>query len=191
MHAHRIFRFLIAAGMLSVVTDGQVLAHKVNIFAYVEGDSVYTESYFNDGRKCKNSTISVYDASGEQLREGTTDDEGIFVFPVPKREKLKIVLNASMGHRAEYVLSRGELTGEEVQEEVSTVQNPAGGETVTDGDIARVIDQALARRLGPLTEAVRRLEKQQERASLRDVLGGIGYIFGLMGLYYYFRSRPR
>jgi nickel transport protein len=53
------------------------------------------------------------------------------------------------------------------------------------------VDQALARQLSPLTEAIRQLEKQQERASFRDILGGIGYIVGLLGLYYYFRGRPR
>lgn len=189
MHLDKVFRLIIAASLLTLATDGRALAHKVNVFAYAEGDSVYTESYFNDGRKCRNSTVSVYDSSGEKLREGRTDDEGIFAFPVAKREELKIVLSASMGHRAEYVLSRGELTGEETREEVSSAQDSAGGEAVADGDIARSVDQVLTRRLGPLTEAVRRLEKQQERASLRDILGGIGYIFGLMGLYYYFRSR--
>ena len=39
-----IFIFLII-----IMMDVSVFAHKVNIFAYVEGDKVYTESYFNDG----------------------------------------------------------------------------------------------------------------------------------------------
>jgi nickel transport protein len=32
------------------------LAHKVIIFAYVEGDRVYTESYFSDGKKFPRKT---------------------------------------------------------------------------------------------------------------------------------------
>lgn len=37
-------------------------AHKVNIFAYVEGDTVYTESYFPDGKKVESGLVEVYDS---------------------------------------------------------------------------------------------------------------------------------
>jgi len=187
MNLDRIFRLLVPAGLLLIAAGGQALAHKVNVFAYAEGDSVYTESYFNDGKKCRNSAIAVYDGSDKPLLEGKTDDEGLFAFPIPKREALRIVLTVSMGHRAECVLSRAELTGAGAEEEAPPAQVSAGGGSAPDEDI----DRALARRLSPLVQAVRRLEEQQERASLRDILGGVGYIAGLAGLYYYFRSRSR
>jgi len=79
-------------------------AHKVNIYAYVEGDSVYTESYFPDGKKVQNGKIQVYDETGQLLLEGTTDINGQFTFSCPLKNKLNIVLNASMGHRDEFVL---------------------------------------------------------------------------------------
>ena len=43
------------------------LAHKVNIFAYIEGEKVYTESYSNDGKKCVNSKIEVFDINEVKL----------------------------------------------------------------------------------------------------------------------------
>ena len=41
--------------------------HKVNIFAYVEGDTVYTESYFSDGKKVEGGVVEVYDSEGNKL----------------------------------------------------------------------------------------------------------------------------
>ncbi|MFN2355138.1 MAG: carboxypeptidase regulatory-like domain-containing protein [Desulfopila sp.] len=96
-------------GMFFVLA-APAMAHKVNIFAYVEGDVVYTESYFPDGRMVENGTIEVLDASGNKLLEGTTDQEGHFFFPLPeKKEDLTIVINASMGHKNSYLLQKSEM----------------------------------------------------------------------------------
>ena len=40
-----------------------------------------------------------------------------------------------------------------------------------------------------MANAIRRLERKQEQIAFRDILGGIGYIVGLMGLLYYVRQR--
>ena len=88
-----------------------VHAHGVYVFARVDGDRILTESYFSDERKVKDGVIRVYDPSGALLLAGKTDENGLFSFTVPQRTDLKIVLEASMGHRAEYLLKANELTG--------------------------------------------------------------------------------
>lgn len=200
MRLASISRLFVAAGLLLIAADERALAHKVNVFAYAEGDSIHTESYFNDGRKCVNSTVTALDASGEQWVEGTTDDEGLFAFRLPelpalRRGDLKIVLVASMGHRAEYSLPANEVWGGEAapdgQQATAQLPTASAASDPVSAESAQHLDQLLVQRLSPLTEAIRRLEKQQERASLQDVIGGIGYIAGLLGLYYYFRSRSR
>jgi nickel transport protein len=86
------------------------MAHKVNIFAYVEGGVVYTESYFPDGKMVENGSIEVLDASGNTLLEGKTDENGLFSFPLPeKKEDLTIVINATMGHKNSYLLQKSEM----------------------------------------------------------------------------------
>ena len=45
-------------------------AHKVTIFAWVQGDMVYTESKISGGKKAVNSTVEVLDAGGKKLLEG-------------------------------------------------------------------------------------------------------------------------
>ena len=186
-------RRILITGLLLVAVAPAARAHKVNVFAYAEGDSVYTESYFTDGKKCRSATITVYTSSGTQVLEGKTDDEGMLAFPIPRREELKIVLNASMGHRAEYVLTRGEFPGgnDPLPAEAAVAQAFAAAEmpSPAEADIARAVDHILNRRLSPLANAIRRLERKQEQIAFRDILGGIGYIVGLMGLLYYVRQR--
>ena len=88
---------------------GPAWAHKVNVFAYVEGGKVFTESYFPDGRKVEGGTIEVRDAGGAKLLEGKTDSQGLFSFPLPKKEDLTITLDATMGHKNSFVLKKSEM----------------------------------------------------------------------------------
>lgn len=95
--------------MLAVLSAGPVAAHKVNLFAYVEGGKVYTESYFPDGKAVELGRVSVYDGQGVLLLEGATDDKGVFSFPVPKVDDLKIVIEAGMGHKNSFILKKAEV----------------------------------------------------------------------------------
>lgn len=84
-------------------------AHKVNLFAYAEGDKVYTESYFADGQKVQGGEIEVADDRGTTLLTGKTDDKGLFVFPLAKKQTLTITVNSGMGHKNSYVLKKEEM----------------------------------------------------------------------------------
>lgn len=96
-------------GLFFLLAATAAQAHKVNLFAYVEEKTVYTESYFPDGSKVVGGTIEVLDASGKKLVSGTSDVQGHFSFPLPKKEDLTITLDASMGHRASFVLPATEM----------------------------------------------------------------------------------
>jgi nickel transport protein len=84
-------------------------AHRVNIFAWVEGDTIFVECKYPDGTKVHEGVIRVFDSAGKELLKGKTNDKGEFSFKVPKRDDLKIVLEAGMGHRAEWPLSKQDL----------------------------------------------------------------------------------
>ena len=86
-----------------------VQAHRVNLFAWVEGDTVYVESKFSGGRGVKAGKITVSDAAGPELLTGMTDENGAFSFKVPKKTDLKIVVEAGTGHRAEWTVAAGEI----------------------------------------------------------------------------------
>ncbi len=176
-----------------VMTTSVVLAHKVNIFGYVEGNTVYTESYFSDGTKVKGGTVEVYDHQGNKLLEGQTDEKGQFNFKPPQRDDLKIVILAGLGHRNSYTLSVEELVGQvegekpkEPESEKSKIKETA---QVDLDQIKRIIDGSLDEKLRPLMRQLTKL--QQKEISFTEVMGGIGYIFGLAGIIFYFISRKR
>ena len=94
---------LISCGVLPA------LAHKINVFAYVEDGQVMTESYFADGRPVKQSRVKVYDSSDALLLEGKTDDQGLFNFPIPRVDTLTIEVREILGHRNTYTLGKTDI----------------------------------------------------------------------------------
>jgi nickel transport protein len=84
-------------------------AHRVNLFAWIEGDTVYVESKFSGGKKVNAGRIIVTDSEGVELVTGTTNDQGEFSFKIPKKTDLKIVLLAGTGHRAQWTIPVTEI----------------------------------------------------------------------------------
>ncbi len=89
--------------------SGTALAHKVNLFAYVESARVYTESYFSDGRPVGGGKIEVYGSHEKLLLEGIADKKGFFNFDVPEIDELNIVIDAGMGHKNSFKLRKIEV----------------------------------------------------------------------------------
>ncbi len=86
---------------------GTASAHKVNVFAYVEGRTVYVESYFPDGSPVAEAAVVVFGTHGKTVAEGKTDNQGLFQFDAPGTAcDLTIEVNASMGHKATYTLKK-------------------------------------------------------------------------------------
>jgi len=175
-------------------------AHKVNIFAYVEGGKIYTESYFSDGKKCVESKIEVFDNQGNKLLEGLTDKEGMFSFKIPPEDvidgDLKLVLTASIGHRAEYIIRADELGDikglieEKIEEPVSVISPETS--SVELKEIQSIIEDTLDEKLKPIMREMREIKKSQEdRISPTEIIGGVGYIIGIFGIIAYFLSRKR
>ena len=199
--------FILISIVGTFIAPSTALAHKVNVFAYVEGGEVITESYFNDGRKCRDSTIEVFDTQGNKLAEGKTDAEGRFSFRPSIRTDLLIRLTASMGHQAEYTVPAADLpaslpakteAGEGIAEEPHEHKHPesttimpedsSAEKALSPTDIEQVVDRAVARQLAPIRRA---MEESRKQRRISDVIGGIGYIVGLMGLVMYFRSKRK
>lgn len=171
------------------------MAHRVNVFAWVEGGMVYTESFFSDGTKAVNSQIDVLDPEGKILLTGKTDKEGGFSFTIPKKTDLKIVLNASMGHRAEYILTASEMTGMVGSGYDKGVEQPTGMKeekevvSISKEEIRSLMEGVLDEKLRPV---LRKLAVSKKKGpTVSEIVGGIGYIFGLMGVALYFRNRKK
>ena len=101
--------YVFVAVLVLFLSAGTALAHKVNLFAYVDGGKIYTESYFSDGKPVKEGKVLVYDSRKKLLLQGVADKEGLFSFDIPKIDDLNIVIDAGMGHRNSFKLKRAEV----------------------------------------------------------------------------------
>lgn len=167
-------------------------AHKAMAFAYVEGGQVQAEGYFADGKKLGDSPVEVFDAQGLKILEGRTDSEGVFSFPLPGEGRVRIVITGSMGHRAECFAGGGMS---EAQAGAQVANEPMDGtpgieEAASDMQAFRaVIAQELEKSLKPLRQEIRDLK--EDRPSITEIVGGIGYLMGIMGIIMYFKAGAR
>lgn len=180
-------RILIIAFL--VLIAGVAEAHRVNLFVSVEGDTVHAEGYFPDGGACKDCLVEVLElGSGKKLLEGATDAEGTFSFKLPGKGPLKVVLNAGMGHRDEYILREPE-TGPS-SPEASTAES-APEEIKIPGSGLQAFDEVLDRKLTPIDQRLIKIEQRLSRPGMAEVIGGIGYIVGIFGILFYLKGRGR
>ena len=105
----KLLNYIIVVVFVSLLLSGTALAHRVNLFAYVDGGKIYTESYFPDGKPVTGGKVLVYDSREKLLVQGITDKEGLFSFPIPVVDDLKIVIDATMGHRNSFKLKKSEV----------------------------------------------------------------------------------
>jgi len=178
--------------ILSLVPS--VSAHKVYLFVWVEGDTAYTESYFSGGKKVMGGPIKVYDMSGNKLLEGKTNDKGEFSFKIPQKTDLRVVLEATMGHKTEYVLKADEIPDivrSDATNKTTGLPGPSPAAIqMASEQISMVVEKALDSRLKPIIKTLAKI--QEERGpGFTEIIGGVGYIFGLMGLILYFKSRRK
>jgi nickel transport protein len=180
---------------LTLIGHGAAQAHKVSVFAWVEGNRIYTESKFSGGKRVKNGTVTVLDSAGNPLLEGKTDDNGEFSFEKPGTDGLTVIINAGMGHRNQWVLSAADLgiaaAGPAVSapavETRSGSASPVAAGGVSAAEVEAIVARQLKENLGPLTRMV--AESREKGPSVADIFGGIGYILGLVGLGAYVRYR--
>ncbi len=192
-------QILITSVLTVLLIANTAFAHKVIVFGYVEGDTVYTESKFSGGKKAQNSQITVYDSQGEKLAEGRTDSDGAFAFKPLRKTTLKIVLDTGAGHRAEWVIPKAEFDEAPAAHPVSSDNHlplntaaqssasPPVAPVLTLDDVRTVVADELEKKIKPVRLML--MENQNQGPSLQDILGGIGYILGLMGIAAYFHSK--
>jgi len=184
-------------------------AHKVTIFAWVDGDTVYTQSKFSGGKRVKNTPVLVFDPKDVLLLDGKTDKNGMFSFKIPQKTSLKIVLKASMAHMAVWKIPVEALGGTEPKNaaktdalqdslktspdsvDIETHEQVSGSSTVTLGkrEIEEIIDASLDKKLAPITEIL--ADSIHRGPGITEIMGGLGYIFGLVGVALYFANRKR
>lgn len=60
MISKRFLLSLLAVTVILILKSPPALAHKINIFAWVEGQTVFTESYFTGGKLIEGGLVEVF-----------------------------------------------------------------------------------------------------------------------------------
>ena len=175
---------LVLAALAVVLCASPAFAHKLHVFACVQGKVISGEVYFSGGNPARGAKITLFDPSGKKLGEATSDDEGNFTYRPRVRCDHRVVVDTGDGHAAEYTVSASELP-----DNLDPKGDPAPQSPEPDGKkLKEMIEEAVARQVVPLRK---QLDHYEQKTRLRDVLGGIGYILGIMGLVYYFLGKRK
>lgn len=170
-------------------------AHRVSVFAYQEGGRIFVEGFFSDGTPTRHATVEVFDTGGKKLFSGKTDQKGTLSFKAPQVSAMKIVLNASMGHRAETLFHLTSPTGVKAIP-ANAAANPAlktpvvsqaGG--ITEARLRDIVRQEVSKAIQPVMHTLARQEAG--KISFSDIIGGIGWIIGLMGVWMVLKARKK
>lgn len=200
------FVYIISAFILLAVFDNVAFAHKVMIFAWVEGDTIYTQSKFSGGKKVNGGKIVVLDLSKKKLLEGVTDEKGEFSFKIPKTTDLKIVLDASMGHKAEWNVPSEEILAAMATHAESKIENSVSQSSNSEikfvpkkpaikatnlekREIQKMINNSLDIKLAPIANMLITLSNPKPK--MTEIIGGVGYIVGIVGVALYCLNRRK
>lgn len=192
MISKRILLSLVAVTVILILKSSPAIAHKINIFAWAEGQTVFTESYFTGGKLIEGGLVEVFNPAGQKLLEGRTDQKGEFSFKLPQKTDLLLVLTASMGHKSDFTLKVENADEAAPAAEPAKITGELSPDTVTVDmrQLRTVIEETLDLRLKPIYRSLADA-KRREGPSLTNIIGGLGYIIGIMGLILYVRSRKK
>ncbi len=195
------FVFIIA----SFVFPLNVFAHRITVFAWVDGDVIQVEGKFPGGRKVVEGDVKVIDADGNIIVTGKTDQSGEFKFPTPDKGPIKIVLDAGPGHRAEWSISNDEILEAKAEqsqpvlplssspvpavEKKSVTPSQPASLALTSKEVEAIVERVVDRKLKPVMRILADLH--DKGVSLSDIMAGIGYMFGLFGVACYFSAKKK
>lgn len=192
---------------------GSANAHRINIFALAETGQVRAECRFSRSAPAQDCPVTVFDAdSGKVLLEGRTDKSGLFIFPIKNDylhfpHGLRIRINAGEGHENECLVDHSELaaaasasaatqtsltrdartplsadrTSPAASREQTASTATASALSMSRQELEDLVTRAVDKRITPLRVM---LSAQVEKGpGLTEILGGIGWILGLFGVW--------
>ena len=208
---------ILALLVLVLATLGPAQAHKLKVFATVEGASVKGYAFFVGGGRAQDTPWIAKDATGASFAEGKTDDDGRFVFDVPAHisSDVTVTVDTHEGHIASATLPIDRFDHASPPPDASppvpdaasaAPATPATPATGASGSTQTVSAEKPPSQAASITSAqiaalvdvavqrqiaplMEQIEQMDSRLRFTDVLSGLFLILGLagMGLWVYGR----
>lgn len=174
--------------LLVLAFAGPAQAHKLKVFATVEGGTVKGYAFFIGGGRAVGTPWIAKGEAGAKIAEGLTDGEGRFAFPAPQPPAdATVTVDTREGHIASATLPASRFGGTVVP---ATPPSPAGESPAPaagdDARLAALVEAAVQRQVEPLMEQIEQLDS---RLRLADVVSGVFLILGLAGMALWARGR--
>lgn len=179
---------LVLAALLGVHTS--VWAHNMRMSVYIEGNNLEGEIYYVGGGNAAASGAAVdLITSGDVIATTTTDQDGLFVFSSVSPADYLVRGDAGQGHVATFDVKKNEFIG--IDSSTDSTQNKLGEDAASvqsaPGEInAQQLQVAITKAIRPLREQI---DLYEAKTRFHDILGGIGYVFGLFGLLVLIKQR--
>jgi nickel transport protein len=152
-------------------------AHRLKLFAQATGGNIAGYGFYIGGGRPQGADLVITTPDGKEVSHLKTATDGGFSFAPPSPGRYHLSLAAGDGHFAELDIS---TDGTVAAPAVTTPQ------ASVPADLDARIEAAVARQIRPLLEAY---DAADGRVRFNDLLGGLGWIVGLAGLWAWLRSR--
>lgn len=161
-------------------------AHKIYVFASVEDSTIKGKVKFARGRLAKGVKVEMFDSEGEKVGETKTNDNGEFSFKPTKKCDYKLVVDLGEGHRDSCKIKASDLPDDLNGSEKIKNKHPKKSrelKNISESELKKIVAKAVHKEVEPLREE---LIDYKNEVRIHDILGGIGYILGIVGISFYF-----
>jgi nickel transport protein len=200
------FQFVIcnlrfAVLLLILSNPSAIFAHSMDVFATVEGQTIKGKAQYHDGTPAKNCEVRAFDPWGEEIVQTKTDAEGKFTLTARFRCDYRLLVDAGDGHGGDYTISAALLPADlpsrahphssqpahsdDESNPQHSPEQPADAATA-DAKLHNIMLTQIHADIDALQE---QLNNYEHRLRFRDILGGIGFIIGIVGVAYGYYCR--
>lgn len=170
-----------AALLILLSIGGTLHAHELNITTAIESNVITGRVYFTGGGPAVGAVIQVMGPHREILGQVGVDPDGRFRYPASYRTEYTLRARTPDLHATETSIG---------PEGFSDELPPF----TTDPKVSQLFEQAVKQqRTDELSTEIRQLREQvselESSIGLRDIVGGIGFIVGILGLLMFWRQR--
>jgi nickel transport protein len=209
-------RRLAFVALASLAFSAGAEAHKLKAFATAEGPLVSGYAYFTPGGRAQQADVTITGPGDVEVLKTGVNTQGEFHFVAKQRVDYTITVDGGDSHIAKFTIHADDLpdslpapadgkilpldpptetttavTADAAPPQAAEAAPSAGAPAVAANGLVAVdpavlrelIRESVAREVNPLRE---QLDAFQESVGWRDVVSGLGYIFGLCGVAYFF-----
>lgn len=182
------FRALLLCFLITLTSTGY--AHNVVAGAYTDGMLVEGEIGLSNGDMAQvGLLVEVFDATGNKLGETKVEEDGLFSYQAKKPMTHIFKANLGAGHVANIAVEGNEFAGfkpSESNKPTATSPNQIAG--IDAQELERIVRQAVSQQVKPLQKELR---AYKEKVMIRDIMGGLGFILGIVGIAAYMSAKRK